>query len=273
MSTAGPRSKRNPSCSSVASLPPTHGLRSSTTTSWPAPARRIAAARPPSPAPITTTLISWPASPPHHAGGPARTPRPAERRACPTTARTARRRPAPWTHRRRRGRGPEDRCCSGGTARTGDRVAERERRAALEPARLPVERVDRSLDHRIDRIAELTDPTSKVVGEPIAVSPPIDPAVEVRHRFERVDGRATRTARRGVADRLHRHEDRWIGHPDPALDDRFERLVPLVAEMEVLSRRPFGASPRTPATQSRHDGENRPRLATRGASTPPSRVL
>jgi len=35
---------------------------------------------------------------------------------------------------------------------------------------------------------------------------------------------------------------------------------------------PAGGPPRTPATQSTQLGEYRPRLAARGASTPPSRV-
>ena len=55
VSSDGPRSKRNPSRSRVASLPPVTGRRSHTTTRRPAAASRAATPSPPTPAPMTTT--------------------------------------------------------------------------------------------------------------------------------------------------------------------------------------------------------------------------
>ena len=81
-------------------------------------------------------------------------------------------------------------------ARLQHRVAQRPGRATLEPHRLPVERVEAALDDDIGRIAELADAALQVVGESPAVACPVDLAVEVRHRFERVHRRAARRERR-----------------------------------------------------------------------------
>ena len=90
------------------------------------------------------------------------------------------------------------------------RVAQRPGRAALEPHRLPVERVEAALDDDVGRIAELADAALEVVGEPPAVACPVDLAVEVRHRFERVHRRAPGGRGERVADRLQGDEQRRV---------------------------------------------------------------
>ena len=140
------------------------------------------------------------------------------------------------------------------------------------PMRLPVERVVDLLGDDVDRVAGGGDLAAQARHGPLAVARPVDAAVEVRHRLERVQRRAPGRGERGVVERVQRDEDRRVGHHVAVVDERSNDSSHCRPKWMLWWAAPAGGTPRTPATHSRHDGEYRPRRAARGASTPPSSV-
>ena len=120
---------------------------------------------------------------------------------------------------------------------------------------LPLERIDDRLDLDVVAVAERGDLGRELVACLRALLVPVDAAVEVRRGLEHVQHRAAVGRHRRLVDRRHGDEDRRVGHARAVVQDGAERVVPLVAEVDVVVRRVGGRFGRTPACHTRHDGE------------------
>ena len=160
---------------------------------------------------------------------------PGPRPTCPTRAPSARRRRAPSTTRRTRDPGTRRSTLRGRNGPVWRNVWARANGVPRSmPERLPVERVVDLLGDDVGRVAGRGDLTAQALDGRRPVARPVDAAVEVGHRLEGVQRRAPGRGQRRVVDGVQRHEDRRVGHHVAVVDERPERVVPLLAEVDVV---------------------------------------
>jgi len=84
------------------------------------------------------------------------------------------------------------------------------------------------------RIAQSVEPLTEHLLGAVALTVPVDGAVEVRYRLEGVQNRRSLGGEVGIAQGGNAHHQRWVGHPAALVDQRPEAVVPRRAEMDVV---------------------------------------
>ena len=137
-------------------------------------------------------------------------------------------------------------------------VREGERRAEVQALGPPVVGGHEQLLPDVGRVAAGLEEGVEPLAHRPGLAAPVDAGTGVRHRFQHVErGRAVGGGG-GVGHGRHGDEARRVGHQLAAVDDRLERAVPVVAEVDVVV-----AQVRARATPRRRRARRPPRARSR----------